>query len=110
MAGKDVLGKLLYLAVVHARPIVFLLVAAGYMALGLLPLAERQSFFDENALLVGSASPTVECASCLPIHLALYPCELVPCISEQLAELPWPSIRAHSYGASVSHGMQGLCS
>jgi hypothetical protein len=62
MAGKDVIGKLLYLAVVHAQPIVSCLVAVGLIALAVLPLAERRNFFDENALLVGSARPNAGCA------------------------------------------------
>jgi hypothetical protein len=63
MAGKDVIGRLLYQAVVHSRPIVFLLAAAGMLALFALPALDRKNFFDENALLVGSATPNIGHAS-----------------------------------------------
>lgn len=61
MAGKDLIGQLLYKAVLHAKPICSLLVAAGMLGLLLLPLTERNNFFDENAMLVGSATPNIGC-------------------------------------------------
>lgn len=62
MAGKDVIGLALYKAVIHARPIVFILVLAGFIGLLALPLFARKNFFDENALLVGSADTQIRCA------------------------------------------------
>ena len=62
MAGKDVLGLLLYKAVLHSKTIVALFVTAGLLALLVLPAAERNNFFDENALLVGTASQKIGCA------------------------------------------------
>lgn len=38
-----------------------LLVLAGLLGLCLLPLLERRIEFDENALLAGSARPTIRC-------------------------------------------------
>lgn len=62
MAGKDIVGHLLYLLAVQARPFVALLALAGLSGFIVLPLAERKNFFDENALLVGSARPKAGCA------------------------------------------------
>lgn len=62
MAGKDIIGLVLYKAAIHARPIVFLLVLAGFLGLLALPLLSRRNFFDENALLVGSADTQIRYA------------------------------------------------
>ena len=73
MAGKDIIGQLLFQAVVHAKPICALLVAAGMLGLFVLPLAERKNFFDENAMLVGSATSNIGCAaSCDSAHILLH--------------------------------------
>jgi hypothetical protein len=61
MSGKDLLGKALYQGVVNARKLVFLLSIAGLLALLVLPLVSKKTFFDENALLVGSAETKLEC-------------------------------------------------
>jgi hypothetical protein len=46
----------------HARPLSWLLYAVGLLGLLALPLLERSISFDENALLAGSARPTVRYA------------------------------------------------
>lgn len=61
MSGKDLLGKALYQGVVNARKLVFLLAIAGLSALLALPMTSKKTFFDENALLVGSAETKIEC-------------------------------------------------
>jgi hypothetical protein len=53
------LWVLLDAVVSHARPLSWLLYAVGLLSLLALPLLERSISFDENALLAGSARPTV---------------------------------------------------
>jgi hypothetical protein len=66
-----------------------LLVAVGLLGLLALPLLERSISFDENALLAGSARPTIRCAAartcgCLVVtnycDTRTYSCQLLLCV------------------------------
>jgi hypothetical protein len=54
---------LLDAVVSHAQLLSWLLCAVGLLGLLALPLLERAISFDENALLAGSARPTIRCAA-----------------------------------------------
>jgi hypothetical protein len=56
---KKPIEKLLDLIVGHATLLSYVLLAAGVVGFGALPLLERNISFDENALLAGSARPTI---------------------------------------------------
>lgn len=53
------LSKVLEAVVQHARLLQLVLTAVGVIGLCLVPLLERRIDFDENALLAGSARPTI---------------------------------------------------
>lgn len=59
MAGKDVFRKLLLLAVERAQPIAVVLITAGYVGAMLLPFMAKNTFFDENALMVHNTIPSL---------------------------------------------------
>lgn len=65
------LWVLLDTVVSHASLLSWLLAAVGLLGLLALPLLERSISFDENALLAGSARPTVRCACSWMWHLLL---------------------------------------
>lgn len=53
------LERLLDAVLARARALAPLLLVAGLLGFAALPLAERGIHFDENALLAGSARPTI---------------------------------------------------
>jgi hypothetical protein len=57
--GKRPLARLLELVVRHSDALALLLVAYGLVGFALLPAMQRKVGFDENALLPGSAQPTL---------------------------------------------------
>jgi hypothetical protein len=57
------LDRLLDVLVERAGALSLLLVVAGIAGFAALPLLERNISFDENALLAGSARPTIRCAA-----------------------------------------------
>ncbi len=57
--GKKPLARLLDVVVNHSGVVTVLLVAYGVLGFALLPAMDRRIKFDENALLAGSARPTL---------------------------------------------------
>lgn len=62
MAGKDVFRNALLFAVEHARPIAVALILAGYIGALVMPVLNKGTFFDENALMVHNSIPSIGCA------------------------------------------------
>lgn len=58
-SGPRSLSHLLTGLAQHARVLQLMLLAVGLLGLCLVPLLERKIDFDENALLAGSARPTI---------------------------------------------------
>lgn len=64
MAGKDAFRIILLVAVERARPVAAALIIAGYVGALLLPLMAKDTFLDENALMVHNSVPSIGYVSC----------------------------------------------
>lgn len=89
-AKRKPLERLLDAVLSRAHVLAPLLLVAGLLAFAALPLGERAIHFDENALLAGSARPTIRCGglrgvpapqsrSTLPSQMTPVPCPALHC-------------------------------
>lgn len=60
--GKKPLARLLEVAIRYSHVLSALLVLVGVLGFAALPAVKRGTHFDENALLAGSARPTLRCS------------------------------------------------